>query len=1122
MALAQLQVSDPISTTGLTIVGTTTGIIIPSGVPSNGTTNALYQVSGSLYFNGSVLGGGSVTLTDDNSTNATYYPVIATTAGGSTLKTSSTKISFNPSTGNLVIGGPLTLAASQGITLPSGAPGTTTNALYSVSGTLYFNGTAITGGTGLTNPMTTLGDFIYGGASGAGTRLAGNITARQQMLVQMGTGTVSAAPYWINTPEIIITGMDPTGATDSTSAINTAITALPTNGGTLRIPDPGPTGFYSFNLVLTKTGVTIIGPGMSNSGTNGGGAPVRYCQAYNTTLPVIQIGNDTLSVYTDSCHLRDFCFYGGNNSSQYGLTLTGGCIAACCEDIQIINFSNQGLTIKNEDVTECEYSKFYNLRINSNIAGAVGLAILDKHVSGTGWTSAIDIIGFSIQAVSYQILCDSTQANLTNGYIQSGVSGSSIMIKNSYSGANIQYIGLVCENVNQDAVGTGNYNVGTTVNIPTINSTNLQESSWISGDFSSGGNTFVAPITTTGSITGGLKALTVASATGIYAGKAVMVVGAGPNYLNFVSFVQSISGTTLTLFDAANYTVAGATVYVGDITGFEAHSMFNNSAGYVGFYPLNKAGINTSNAPILYQTACPRLTADQPGQIGPWNQYGNVIFEQGLYNFYLLEQIGTAATPTSITQSGYTVTVTMGSYAAPGDIVVIGGVKERGINGTWVVQTVPGGYQNNFTFTCNFSQTLAGVTGVPLVTIYKSTSFGGSQDADNHPGSINIPSGEKSGIWFSNPTVAGGNLAKTLYQDAGSSNFYLMTPDATNGILNLWAGTAITTGPVLNIGDSGGTVFSVSGLGQVTANGAINKVTITAPTTSATLTLITGSTLATSTAASLTLALSTVATTVTTIPSGTHSLAITDAANTFSGLQTFSNGITVNNTTITAPQSTASLASLTLPLGSASYTGGTLGTIWNDYTRQTLGVNVGASGYPLVNYWSGVIWTKTAATTLSNWTTAATILGAAGTGVGTLTLPANFFVVGKTIRLTLKGYLGTYTSAPTLNIQTTLGGSAVSSSGAVSLTTVSMSIRGWSLEYLFTCRTTGSSGTVIGTGEFIWSNSATLFSCIPVLSSTATTINTTTVQAIDVTMACSSANASNTVVCTVATVEVLN
>lgn len=45
--------------------------------------------------------GGSFSSTDDTSTNATYYPIVATTAGGSTAKTSSSKLTFNPSTGTL-------------------------------------------------------------------------------------------------------------------------------------------------------------------------------------------------------------------------------------------------------------------------------------------------------------------------------------------------------------------------------------------------------------------------------------------------------------------------------------------------------------------------------------------------------------------------------------------------------------------------------------------------------------------------------------------------------------------------------------------------------------------------------------------------------------------------------------------------------------------------------------------------------------------------------------------------------------------------------------------------------------------------------------------------------------
>lgn len=46
------------------------------------------------------------------------------------------------------------------------------------------------------SPMTTLGDMIYGGASGAGTRLAGNTTTSRRFLRQTGTGSASAAPAW--------------------------------------------------------------------------------------------------------------------------------------------------------------------------------------------------------------------------------------------------------------------------------------------------------------------------------------------------------------------------------------------------------------------------------------------------------------------------------------------------------------------------------------------------------------------------------------------------------------------------------------------------------------------------------------------------------------------------------------------------------------------------------------------------------------------------------------------------------------------------------------------------------------------------------------------------------------
>lgn len=66
-----------------------------------GTCERIKVDNSGLYINGTVFTGGGFTSTDDVATNATYYPVFATTAGGSTAKTASTKLQFNPNNGTL-------------------------------------------------------------------------------------------------------------------------------------------------------------------------------------------------------------------------------------------------------------------------------------------------------------------------------------------------------------------------------------------------------------------------------------------------------------------------------------------------------------------------------------------------------------------------------------------------------------------------------------------------------------------------------------------------------------------------------------------------------------------------------------------------------------------------------------------------------------------------------------------------------------------------------------------------------------------------------------------------------------------------------------------------------------
>lgn len=105
-----------------------------------------------------------------------------------------------------------------------------------------WNGTAIgigSGGTGQTtaaagfnalSPLTTLGDLLYGGTSGAGTRLAGNTTSAKMFLTQTGSGSASAAPQWValSTSDLPAVNVSASGAGGITG--NLPVANL--NGGT--------------------------------------------------------------------------------------------------------------------------------------------------------------------------------------------------------------------------------------------------------------------------------------------------------------------------------------------------------------------------------------------------------------------------------------------------------------------------------------------------------------------------------------------------------------------------------------------------------------------------------------------------------------------------------------------------------------------------------------------------------------------------------------------------------------------------------------------------------------------------------------------------------------------------
>lgn len=79
--------------------------------------------------------------------------------------------------------------------VPTGSSGLITARMYGYKGSSASAGSGGSGG-GFANPMTALGDLIYGSTAGAPARVPGNTTNVPKVLTETGDGTNSAEPQW--------------------------------------------------------------------------------------------------------------------------------------------------------------------------------------------------------------------------------------------------------------------------------------------------------------------------------------------------------------------------------------------------------------------------------------------------------------------------------------------------------------------------------------------------------------------------------------------------------------------------------------------------------------------------------------------------------------------------------------------------------------------------------------------------------------------------------------------------------------------------------------------------------------------------------------------------------------
>jgi hypothetical protein len=168
------------------------------------------------------------------------------------------------------------------------------------------------GGTGQTSasaafnalsPLTTIGDTLYGGSSGAGTRLAGSTSSTKNFLTQTGTGSASAAPAWgtIAAGDIPTLNQNTTGS--SGSCTGNAATATNLAGGAT-LPD---------YLAPAVAGLTFVGSGTTLVNAALGNAFSLTLTASTTTL-----GNPSNPVDGQVIRFRITQGSGGSFTLSYG------------------------------------------------------------------------------------------------------------------------------------------------------------------------------------------------------------------------------------------------------------------------------------------------------------------------------------------------------------------------------------------------------------------------------------------------------------------------------------------------------------------------------------------------------------------------------------------------------------------------------------------------------------------------------------------------------------------------------------------------------------------------------------------------------------------------------------
>lgn len=168
----------------------------------------------------------------------------------------------------------------------------------------------------------------------------------------------------------------------------------------------------------------------------------------------------------------------------------------------------------------------------------------------------------------------------------------------------------------------------------------------------------------------------------------------------------------------------------------------------------------------------------------------------------------------------------------------------------------------------------------------------------------------------------------------------------------------------------------------------------------------------------------------------------------------------------------------------------------------------------MANGYSFPLFIQTTNKTVANTVTETSLIDG---GVGSLTLPANFFNVGKTLKFELLGFHSAVTN-PTIRMRVKIGSVVLCDTGAVNSANSTNDLV--QLNAIITGYTTGATGSVHGHGYYQELGSG--FNNFQMVNTSPVTIDTTVSNTVDITVEWGTASASNTITSTNVIIWVIN